>query len=466
MKQKQKKEIKNNSEFFKKGVSIIEALILVFIFSVVTLSFYSVFAVGSKYILNSKNKIIATSLANEEMEKLRNLPYDDVALQGGIPSGSIDPDKNVEIGGKSFHIVTDIRFYDDPDDGVFSGSPLDNVPNDYKVVEVFVYWGGESDGEKTTLSSRFVPPGVENSVGGGTFSINAIDYAGNPVSNVAVNIFNDQISPNIDYDTHTDSNGNLLLQGVPGDLVQNYRITMSKSGYETVVTYSPISAGFIPEDPHSNIIAGALNEKTMIIDLLSNLSIETKDPFGVDIPNVDFALVGGRRLDDGTVNPGHYSFDQVDSTDGDAEFSITGINPGKYVFSNFLFASGDYEFMKIETGDDLNSATLNLIPGSSLDTNLIFMDKNFDSAYINVKDSNTGAVIAGASVQLRNVTLGYDVTLNTDKYGYVYFPNDSLVPLQNGETYEVLVSATNYQNETTDVLVNLFTTKQVNLNPI
>lgn len=465
MKLKQKKQNKNKAVVNLKGVSIIEALILVFIFSVVTLSFYSVFAVGSKYILNSKNKIIATSLANEEMEKLRNLAYDDVALQGGIPSGSIDPDKNVAVGDKSFHVVTDIRYYDDPDDGVFGGSPNDNVPNDYKIVDVFVYWGGETESEKSALSSRFVPPGVENSVGGGTFSINAIDYAGNPVPNVAVNIFNNQVSPNIDYSTHTDSNGNLLLQGVPGDLVQNYRITMSKSGYETVVTYSPITAGFIPEDPHSNIIAGALNEKTIIIDLLSNLSIETKDPFGTDIPNVDFALVGGRRLDDGTIDPGHYSYDQIDSTDGDAEFSLTDINPGKYTFDSFLFASGDYEFMKIEAGNDLDNAALNLIPGDSLDTNLIFMDKDLDSAYINVKDSNTGAVIIGASVQLRSITLGYDVTLTTDKYGYVYFPNDLLVPLQNGETYEVLVSATNYQNETTDVLINKLTTKQVNLNP-
>ncbi|NLC30888.1 MAG: hypothetical protein GX765_02430, partial [Candidatus Moranbacteria bacterium] len=66
--------------FFLKGTSIIEALVLIFVFSVAVLSFYSVFAVGAKYILNSKNKILAISLANQEMEKLRNLPYDQVAL--------------------------------------------------------------------------------------------------------------------------------------------------------------------------------------------------------------------------------------------------------------------------------------------------------------------------------------------------------------------------------------------------
>lgn len=462
IKQKKIKE----GKFFKKGVSIIEAVVLIFVFSVATLSFYSVFSVGAKYILNSKNKILATALANEEMEKLRNLPYDDVALDGGIPSGSIDPDKEVTIDEKTFHVTTDIRLYDDPTDGIFGGSPNDNVPNDYKMVEVFVLWGGESDGERAVLSSRFVPPGVENSIGGGTFSINAIDYAGNPVSTVSVNLFNDQITPNINYSTHTDSNGNLLLQGVPADAVQNYRITMSKSGYETVVTYSPITAGFIPEDPHSNIIAGALNEKTMIINLLSNLSIESKDVFGNDLVSVDFDLSGGRRLDDGTVGPGVYSYSQSVNTDSGGDFSLNGTDSGKYFLSNFSFSTGDYEFKKVELGDDLNNLALNLVPGENFDTDIIFMDKDLDSAYIKVIDPNTLTPIIGANVKLSNATLLYDVTLTTDKYGYVYFPENITTPLQNGETYDVEVTAVNYQDATDNIVINKFTTKTISLTAI
>lgn len=460
---KLKQKVKNNNKYFKKGISIIEALILIFVFSVVTISFYSVFSVGSRYILSSKNKILAIALANAEIEKLRNLPYDDVALQGGIPSGPIDPDKTVSVEGKSFHVTTDIRYYDDPDDGVFGGSPNDNVPNDYKVVEVFIYWGGETESERSALSSRFVPPGVENSVGGGTFSINAIDYAGNPVSTVAVNIYNDQLSPVINYNTHTDSNGNLLLQGVPADNIQNYRITMSKSGYETVVTYSPLTAGFIPEDPHSNIIAGALNEKTIIFDLLSDLSFDSKDFFGTDIADVGFTLIGGRRLDDGTVSPGVYTYDQVDSTNSSGEFSVDNINPGKYILSNFSFASGNYRFLKVETGDDLNNSAVNLLPGDDFNSNLIFADQDLDSAYIKVKDSNTDSVIAGAGVKLSNTTLGYEVTRVTDKYGYVYFPESLTAPLQNGEVYDVEVTATTYNTDTSTITINKLTDKEVAL---
>ncbi|MFA6184162.1 MAG: carboxypeptidase-like regulatory domain-containing protein [Parcubacteria group bacterium] len=456
-------KIKNKNKYFKKGVSIVEALVLIFVFSIITISFYSVFSVGSKYIIGSKNKIIATSLANERMEMLRNLAYDSVATIGGIPNGPIDPDENITVGGKIFRVTTDVRFYDDPADGIFDGSPFDNVSNDYKIAEVVVSWGDGGESERATLSSRFVPPGVENSVGGGTFSINSIDYAGNPVPNVTVNIYNNQISPTVNYTTHTSSNGNLLLQGVPGDINQDYQITMSKSGYETAVTYSPATAGFIPYDAHSNIIEGAMNQKTMIIDLLSNLVIKSKNSFGEDLPDVSFDLTGGRRLDDGTTDPGIYAFDQTVDTGSDSEFSIGSASAGKYVLKNFSFSSGDYEFRKVSVGDDLNSSTINLVPGTSLSTNMIFMDKNIDSAYINVKDSNTGSVIVGASVELKNTTLSYDVTLVTDKYGYVYFPETIASPLQNGETYDISVTATGYTSGSDNVIVNKFTTKDITL---
>lgn len=456
-----KKILKNKIKYSPRGVSLIEALILIFIFSVVTMSFYSVFAVGTKYILNSKNKIIATSLANERMEMLRNLAYDNVATIAGIPNGPIDPDETVTVGDKTFRVTTDIKYYDDPDDGIFGGVPHDNVPNDYKLAKVIVYWGQESEEERATLSSRFVPPGVENVVGGGTFSINSIDYAGNPVPNVTTNIFNDQLSPVINYTTTTETNGNLLLQGVPGDVVQNYKITMSKSGYETVTTYPPTGAGFIPKDMHSNIIAGASNEKTMVINPLSDLTLKSVDAFGENLNDVSFDLVGGRRLDDGSVEPGFYSYNESVSTDSSAEFSINDVSPGKYMLSNFSFANGDYQFRKVEIGDDLIGGALNLIPGDSFSTNILFMDKNLDSAYIKVIDSSTLTPVVGVSVKLTNTLLGYDVTLVTDKYGYVYFPEAISAPLQNGQTYEITASESAYQTQATDIIINKFTTKEI-----
>lgn len=456
----------NKNKKFRKGVSLIEALVAVFVFSVVTVSFYSVFSVGTKYILSSKNKIIAIALANERMELLRNLPYDSVALVGGIPSGPIDPDEIITVEGRSFHVLTNIFFYDDIDDGYFNGTPNDVVPNDYKFAKVTVAWGQESASEKATLSSRFVPPGVESSVNGGTFSINAIDYAGNPVANVSVNIFNDQLSPTINYNTQTGVNGNLLLQGVPADAVQNYKITLSKSGYESVTTYPPTGAGFSPSDVHANIIQGALNEKTIVIDLFADLVLKTQDPFGNNIANVSFDMLGGRRLDDGSIEPVKYTYDDNVTTNSSGEFSEENVSPGKFMLSDFSFASGSYQFQKIELGDDLVSSNFNLVPGVDLETKIFFMDTELDSAYILVKDTTADTVIAGASVKLTNSTLGYDVTLTTDKYGYVYFPESESALLQNGETYDLEVSAANYNNETDTVTINKLTNKTIGLTAI
>jgi len=462
-----KKRNKNKTGFLscRKGTSIIEALVLIFVFSVAVLAFYSVFAIGTKYILSSKNKILAVSIANGEMEKLRNLPYADVALAGGIPSGSIDPDKTVSVEGKSFHVVTDIKFYDDPDDGVFGGSPSDTVPNDYKIAEIFVYWGQETDGERAYLSSRFVPRGIESSVGGGTLSINSIDLGGNPVANVTVNIFNDTVSPNVNYTTHTDSGGNLLLQGVPADNDLDYKITMSKSDYETVETYPSGWAAFIPKDIHTNIIAGALNEKTLVINQLSDLTFNSVDAFGDSLADVGFKLTGGRQLDDGSVATATYSYDSLTSTDSSGEFSLEDTSPGTFTLdlSSFTFNSGSYQFMKLEDGDDFENNVLNLSPGDDFFTNMIFMDTSLDSAYIEILDSATASPIEGAEVRLENSTLGYDVALLTDKYGYVYFPENATDILQNGETYQISVSKSGYDSKTDNIAISQLTNKSISL---
>lgn len=458
---KSKQKANKESMFFLKGTSIIEALVLIFVFSVAVLSFYSVFAVGAKYILNSKNKILAISLANQEMEKLRNLPYDQVALKYGVPAGPIDQYKDVTVGDKTFRVETYIQFDDDPEDGTYNGIPLDNVSNDYKIVKVWVLWGERTEKEKVALTSRFVPPGVETNAGGGTFSINSIDYAGNPVSNVSVNIFNNQLTDLVNYSTFTGTSGNVLLQGVVGDPDRNYRITMNKSGYETVMTYPADYAAFIPNDMHSNIIVGALNEKTIIINKLSNLTFNFKDSLGNDLANVDFDLTGGRRLDDGSVEPGVYKYDQSVSTNSEGNFSVSNVSSGRYFLEDFSFSSGDYEFRKIEAGDDLDKSSLILVPGSNLATDVLFMDRDVDSAYIKVSDSISSAPVSGAEVKLKNELLAYEVTLTTDKYGYVYFPQSIDIPLQNSATYEISVSKDNYQDENTDITINKLTNKEV-----
>ncbi len=459
------KQIKINNRIWqrnKKGTSLIEALVLIFVFSVAVLSFYSVFSLSVRYITQSKDRTVAISLANERMELLRNLSYDDVAIIGGIPNGNVNPDETVTVGNKSFHIITDIKYYDDPDDGIFGGSPSDIIPTDYKTALIVVAWGGESSSEKVSLSSRFVPPGVETNVGGGTLSLNAIDFSGTPVANVSVNLVNTSLSPNVNYNTNMDSNGNILLQGVPADSNQNYQITLSKSGYETVKTYPPVGAGFIPKDTHMSIVEGVLNSETLEINLLATLKIKSVDPFGMEISNATFDLTGGRRLDDGTATA-VYSYNDSESTNSDGDFSLDDESPGEYIVDITGTTDTDYTFWKLSPGTDSDNKKVNLSPGATQSSDMILMDKNLDSAFITATNGATGDFVEGAHINLKNNTLSYDVTLDTDKYGTVYFPETLDVPLQNGETYDLKITADGYDDLTDTITINKYTNKDVTL---
>jgi len=456
----QKTKLKNNGN--RRGATLIEALVLLFVFSVATLSFYSVFSLGIRYITQSKDRTIAISLANEKMELLRNLSYDNVAIVGGIPNGSIDPDETVTVGDKSFHITTDIKYYDDSDDGTLAGSPTDAVPNDYKIAVINVAWGGESDNEKISLSTRFVPPGIESSAGGGALSLNAIDFSGMPVANVAVHLVNNNISPAVNYNTSTDANGNLLLQGVPADTGQNYEITLSKSNYETVKTYPPTGVGFVPKDVHMSVIEGILNNETLEMNLLSDLNLKSVDPFGTAIADASFDLVGGRRLDDGS-STAVYSYNSSETTDNDGEFSFSDESPGEYEVTITGDTDTDYEFWKLNPGVDENNKKVNVAPGTTVDADMILIDKTLDAVFVTVTDTDTGDFIENAHINLKNETLGYDVTLDTDKYGVAYFPATLDTPLQNGAEYQMKITADNYDSATDTVIVNTYTSKDITL---
>ena len=83
----------------KKGFTLVEAMVFLFIFSVTVVTFYRTFASGTKAISNVKSRIVATALANEKMEIVRNLDYEAVGTDGGAPAGSIPQEETVTKNG-------------------------------------------------------------------------------------------------------------------------------------------------------------------------------------------------------------------------------------------------------------------------------------------------------------------------------------------------------------------------------
>jgi prepilin-type N-terminal cleavage/methylation domain-containing protein len=52
------------------GFTLIEALTVLFILAVVVMTFYETWNLGTKYIINTKNRFGATALANQKMETI------------------------------------------------------------------------------------------------------------------------------------------------------------------------------------------------------------------------------------------------------------------------------------------------------------------------------------------------------------------------------------------------------------
>jgi len=286
----------------KNGFTLIEMMVFLFIFVVSVLTFYKVFTVGTFAMANARSRLGGVQLANERIEIIHNLKYEDIGTIGGVPAGDLLQNETVSRSGKTYYVHTSIMYLDDSFDGTALAG-TDTRPSDYKQVKVIVYWENGNPAKSTTAVAYISPPGLESMYTGGILSLNVIDSAGVGVPSASIRIINNDITPVVDTTHTTNSSGNLFLpEAKPAG--QTYELQISINGYFTVETYAPFpTSSFNPIDIHSNVVVATINQKTIILDKLANLNILTKTPMGDIVPNIDFALEGGRMLGDTTATP-------------------------------------------------------------------------------------------------------------------------------------------------------------------
>lgn len=445
----------------RKAFTIIEALAVLFVFSVVTMAFYQTWFLGTQQILNAKNRLGAIALANQKMEIIRSLPYANIGTKRpngsggwlyGIPAGEILEDESVVASNSTFQVHTFVQYVDDAFDGTIAGSPTDLIPTDYKRARVEVSWGGGEASQTVALFASFAPVGVEASSNAGVLSVNALDSTGTGVSGVSVHITN--ASSGIDLTGSTDAFGNLTLPGAPAGS-QNYRIVLSKTGYYGVRTY-PLypSSSFDPVDVDASVVINAVNQKSLVIDHLSDITIHTVDSFGADIPNVDFHIKGGQRLGTDHAAPAteFFSLDEDTNTDADGMKSYAAESYGRYSLA--FSAPSSYRFLKMTPEISEGNMLINAFPGQSLTFSAIFADESINSLIVTVKQLSDGSLLPGASVRLSNTGTGgaYDTTVASDSFGRAYFPTE-LPGLPAGE-YDLEVSSSGLTTYTGTVTVS------------
>lgn len=433
------------------GFTLIEAAVFLFIFSLVSMTFYEAWNLGMQHIMNSKYRLGATAIATEQMEIIRSLIFDNIGTTSGIPHGTLSQDQSITANTTTYNVHTVVQFVDDPTDGT-AALGTDFAPNDYKKVTLTVSWGSGASYEQVEMSSLFSLDGVESvAAGTGILSINVLNSAGVGVSGATVRITNTSVAPSVDITVTTDANGNTTFPGAP-ESVQGYHILVSKNGYYSNMTYAPYpTSTFNPVNTHVSIVAGSLTAATVVMDERSVIDFETKDPFDADIPNIDFSIGGGLVIGtDPVTGASVYDFLQASATNASGAVSFSDRSTGVYTVTLDASESG-YEYLRLSP-EETTFGTINLPPATSKTVKMVLASKTYSSALITAKNAADNTPLAGASVRLFNTTLGYDTTITADTYGQAFFPTTN-TPLVAG-TYDIEVSASGFTTGTGTIVVS------------
>lgn len=451
------------------GFTIIEVLIATFVVGTAIVGVFGLFVLGLRLAGESENRLVAIALANEKMELIRNLPYVDVGTAGGIPAGTILQEEAVVRNNVSYVVKTDIRYVDDPYDGVvgsggtggciavahtppghstncndlcvsaaavnahlqhgdvmgncdgtFSGSDVLNT--DYKQVRVEVSWPSPNEPRPILLITKVAPSGVEGGELFGTLDFLVIDSQGLGVMAANVSLSNSEVDPAVNYSTQTNNEGRVVVPGLL-EGAQNYKLTVSKPDYTTEQTFD-VLADFIPNPDHTHLsmLIGEVTQKTFVIDLASSLQI-TFEEGGDSVENycqgvpplplaaIDHSLRGTKTIGMDEAGEPVYVYDYAGGSDASGQSSHENL-----VWDTYELDLVDGSACDIKETSLLRPVTIN--PGEDL-AMIVKLVKHTDVSLHVTVVGTAGLPVDNATVRL--VGGGVDETLGTGPWGQVLF---------------------------------------------
>lgn len=272
------------------GFTFIELLVAV---AVVTLFFGGLIVslqYALKLIANSKAAAGAHALANERLEYIRSLDYNDVGTVSGIPNGPIPQNATTTLNGIVYTERVLVQYVDAPEDG-FGAADTNGILADYKQVKIEYSWQTQTGTSSMFLLTNVVPVGIESVAGGGTLKVNVFDAAVQPLAGAEVHVYNDTTTSTIDVTTYTNVDGIAYFAGAPA--AANYQITVTSPGYSTDQTYSASSTNPNPSPPHVAVLESLVSTMNFQIDQKSDLLVRTVGPSTDGSFDDDFVDVTG-----------------------------------------------------------------------------------------------------------------------------------------------------------------------------
>lgn len=432
------------SSKYSKGQGLIGILIALAIFSILSQAIFTVAATSFNLVSFNRARITARHLAQEKLELIRNLPYDQVGTAGGIPPGPLPQEETVVRNKLSYKVKTTIIYIDDPFDQT---APNDLLATDYKRVRVEVSWEGISGGSRNNpvvLISDIAPKGVETTAGGGTLSIVVFDADGDPVPQAEVSIIANDTNPPVNLNLQTADNGRVILPGAP-TCVSCYQITATKSGYSSERTYSTSEVAN-PSKPHQTILEGQLTEISFSIDRVSTLTISTfkgrEDNFE-SLPNFSFNFWGQKTIGTDTNGQPVYKYNKTLISDSDGNLTLNNLEWDVYQATP---SAATYDI----SGTNPLQPT-SILPNTSTTFKIAFSPHSTNSLLLAFTDP-TNNPIASVSATLTD-GISYNETkftgTSTDPdFGQVFFSN--LI----AKTYTLTATASGYLDFTTSINVD------------
>jgi hypothetical protein len=340
------------------GSTLVELVIGTFLLSMIGLAFFGLFTALVGSAITAKLKSSASTLATNQMEYIKSLPYDELAVAGGsiYSADPLPATKTETVNNHTYTIKTSINYVDNAYDGCANyptpalkqkycrnfpspaGAPNpDTNPQDYKVVNVSVY--SRVNAKLAEVDTQIAARVAETNSNTGSLFVSVLDNTGAPVQGSTVQITNSTLNPLVDLSDETDADGNALFYGLPPDTSGfDYAIRATKEGYSSLSTIK--SAGSLQATyPNQNIFAQQASYVTLPISPqnANSMAIESVDINGNPLGNVNVYAKGGYKRYSLSTNTAYY-YDNLSPTDtrfttnASGLASLKNLAPGDYFF--------------------------------------------------------------------------------------------------------------------------------------
>ena len=302
----------------RSGFTLVELMVSLTVIAVISVGFFSLFIALVHSTTVAKQQAVASTLATNQMEYLRSLSYDSLAVSGGsiISSSYIPAVITKKLNGITYTITTSISYVDDAYDGCGpyptadfkkkycrnylhpgNANAINNVdtnPADYKIAHVAVT--NRSGTRLATVDTQISARVSETANTTGALFVTVTDPSGTAVPETTITVTNSTINPNVSVSDTTDSNGLAIFYGLPPDFGQDYVIKATKAGYSTVNSISP-SGSLQPTYINQKILSQQSSYLALVVGKMAanSLVIETTDTSGLPLANMKVYLKGGYK---------------------------------------------------------------------------------------------------------------------------------------------------------------------------